>query len=89
MELIEASDGIRRPERFQALLLACEADARGRLGLEENDYPQRHHLLSALRAANGIDTRQVAETLQGIELGAAIRERRLAAVSMALSDDGN
>jgi len=87
MELIEASDGVRRPERFQALLLTCEADARGRMGLEENDYPQRRHLQSVLRAANEIDTRQQAETLQGVELGAAIRKRRLAAVALALAED--
>lgn len=86
MNVIEASDGIRRPERFQALLLACEADARGRLGLEKNDYPQRRNLLTALSAANAVDTREMSETLQGIELGTAIRERRLAAVSMALNE---
>ncbi|HEX5649635.1 MAG TPA: multifunctional CCA addition/repair protein [Steroidobacteraceae bacterium] len=30
LELLEATDAFRRPDRFEKLLLACEADARGR-----------------------------------------------------------
>ena len=35
VRLLERCDALRRPERFAELLLACECDARGRLGLEE------------------------------------------------------
>ena len=35
LELLEKTDAFRRPERFAELMLACEADARGRAGLEE------------------------------------------------------
>ena len=41
VRLLERCDALRRPERFAELLLACECDARGRLGLEERPYPQR------------------------------------------------
>ena len=48
LKLIEALDGFRRPERVQKFLLACEADARGRTGLEERDYPQNAYLTTAV-----------------------------------------
>ena len=41
LKTLEACDALRRPERFADLLLACEADARGRTGLENRSYPQR------------------------------------------------
>ena len=39
MRLLERCDALRRPERFAEVLLACECDARGRLGLEEQAVP--------------------------------------------------
>jgi tRNA nucleotidyltransferase (CCA-adding enzyme) len=68
---------------------ACEADARGRTGLEERPYPQRHLLFSVWQAALAVDTRAVAgpggagEGLHGEELGEAIRQARLRAVTAA------
>ncbi len=53
--LLESLDAIRRPERFDKFLLACEADARGRTGLEDENYPQRDYLLRILEAVCGID----------------------------------
>ena len=48
LKLLNATDALRRPDRFEAFLLACEADARGRLGLEQRDYPQADYLRQAL-----------------------------------------
>ena len=45
VRLLERCDAIRKPERFADVLLACECDARGRLGFEEAAYPQRPRLL--------------------------------------------
>ncbi len=39
LKTLEGCDALRRPERFADFLLACEADARGRKGLEMRDYP--------------------------------------------------
>jgi len=86
LKLIEASDGIRRPERFEALLTACEADARGRTGLEKSDYPQRTRLQRALKAAREVDIKPLAATAQGSELGKAIRSQRLSAIGAALKE---
>ena len=42
------TDALRRPERFEQFLLACESDARGRKGLEQRAYPQAEWLRAAL-----------------------------------------
>ena len=55
LKLIEALDGFRRPERVQKFLLACEADARGRTGLEERDYPQNAYLTTILNELSQLD----------------------------------
>jgi tRNA nucleotidyltransferase (CCA-adding enzyme) len=55
LELIEALDGFRRPERVQKFLLVCEADAKGRTGLEEHDYPQNTYLTTILNELSQLD----------------------------------
>jgi len=55
LKLLEALDGFRRPERVQKFLLACEADARGRTGLEERDYPQNEYLTTILNELSQLD----------------------------------
>ena len=40
MKLLEDADLLRRPERVQDFAAACEADFRGRKGLENRGYPQ-------------------------------------------------
>lgn len=82
LKLLERLDAIRRPERFQDFLIACEADARGRKGCEENDYPQAGYLTAAAEAARAVDARRlVDEGYTGSKLGAALRRERLNAVT--------
>jgi tRNA nucleotidyltransferase (CCA-adding enzyme) len=89
LELLESLDAFRRGNRVTEFLDACEADARGRTGLEEQPYPQRDLVLSAWQAALAVDTRAVTapggagDGLSGEALGAAIRNARLAAVVAA------
>jgi tRNA nucleotidyltransferase (CCA-adding enzyme) len=81
LELIETLDGFRRPERFAQFLTACEADARGRLGLEARDYPQRAVLEAALAAARGVDAGAIAaECVAGPEVAKRLRAARVAAI---------
>jgi tRNA nucleotidyltransferase (CCA-adding enzyme) len=54
LEFMERADAFRRPERFAQALLACEADSRGRAGLESVPYPQREYLHAARDAAAAI-----------------------------------
>jgi len=54
LEFLERADALRRPDRFSLALLACEADARGRTGMESKPYPQRQYLAAARDAAAAI-----------------------------------
>ena len=90
LRLLERCDALRRPERFDEALLACECDARGRAGKEDEPYPQRPRLAAALRAALSVDTAPVAEAavargLAGPAIGEAVREARVRAIADALA----
>jgi tRNA nucleotidyltransferase (CCA-adding enzyme) len=81
LKLLEACDAFRRPQRFEQFLLACEADARGRAGLEDRDYPQADRLRVACRAASSVDTAAIAASRDAAEIADAIREARLQEVA--------
>ena len=85
LRLFERCDALRRPQRFLQALLACECDARGRLGREDAPYPQRARLAAALDAALAAPAQAVAEQAQaqgltGPAIGERIREARQAAI---------
>lgn len=61
VKIIEQADGIRRPDRFMQMLLACECDARGRTGHEDDDYPQAQRFLAVLTAVRAIDAGAIAK----------------------------
>lgn len=89
VRLLERCDAFRKPERFDQVLLACECDARGRLGLEERPYPQRERLRAALAAARQVSTAAVAADaaargLQSEKVGEEIHRARVSAVGQLL-----
>ena len=84
-KLIEAVDGLRRPQRFERFLLACEADARGRLGLEERPYPQAGILRTALAAAREVRSDDATGETHGRALGMRLRQLRIQAIRDVLN----
>jgi tRNA nucleotidyltransferase (CCA-adding enzyme) len=81
LKTLEACDALRRPERFADFLHACEADARGRKGLEERSYPQREFFAAARAAAAAVAlTAEERAGLSGEQIGQELRRRRLAAI---------
>jgi tRNA nucleotidyltransferase (CCA-adding enzyme) len=89
VRLLERCDAFRKPQRFEEVLLACECDARGRLGMQEQPYPQRERLMSVLGAARAVDTAAVAaqareEGLAGDQIGQRIQAARTHAVAHVL-----
>ena len=89
VRLLERCDAIRKPERFAEILLACECDARGRLGFEESAYPQRPRLLAVLAAVQSVVTREIAAQAaargqSGAQVGALIHQARVEAVAQWL-----
>jgi tRNA nucleotidyltransferase (CCA-adding enzyme) len=88
VRLLERCDAFRKPQRFADILLACECDARGRLGLSEQPYPQRQRLLAALSAAQSVPTHEVAAAAEaqgesGAKIGERVHAARVAAVAAA------
>ncbi len=87
MKLFSECDALRRPERFEHALLACEADARGRLGLEDRPYPQADHLRAMLDDARAVSPRELDLTgLQGPAIAKRIYDSRLSAVKHGLRE---
>ncbi|MFK7888247.1 MAG: multifunctional CCA addition/repair protein [Gammaproteobacteria bacterium] len=72
MRLFNKTDALRRPERFEEALLACEADARGRTGFEQSAYPQADHLRKLLSVVQKVRPGDL--NLEGLK-GPAIANR--------------
>lgn len=81
LKVLEKTDAFRRPDRFEQFLLACEADARGRAGLENRRYPQADHFRGAFAAASAIDSGAIAKAHEKSKIPTAIRRARKKAVS--------
>lgn len=80
-KLFKALDVRRRPERLELFLGACEADARGRTGLEDQPYPQADFLRAAAEALHNVDIAALRERgLEGPKLGEAIEQARIRAL---------
>jgi tRNA nucleotidyltransferase (CCA-adding enzyme) len=80
--ILEKTDAFRRPERFTQALLACEADSRGRLGLEQVPYPQREYLQAARDAAAAVKpTPQDIAEHAGPKIAERLHERRLQTIT--------
>jgi tRNA nucleotidyltransferase (CCA-adding enzyme) len=81
VEFLERADAFRRPERFAQALLAFEADARGRTGMETRPYPQSAWLRAARDAAATVrPSAQELDGLNGPAIGAMIRRQRVRAI---------
>jgi tRNA nucleotidyltransferase (CCA-adding enzyme) len=89
LRLLVRCDALRRPERFLLALQACECDARGRLGKEDEAYAQGPRLALLLQAAQSVDSAAVSaqalqDGLKGPAVGARMDAARLAAIAAAL-----
>jgi tRNA nucleotidyltransferase (CCA-adding enzyme) len=81
LRTLESCDALRRPERFADFLLACEADARGRTGLEGRAYPQREYFTRVRAAAAAVQlTADERVGLSGEQIGQELRRRRTVAI---------
>ncbi|MGD8206544.1 MAG: multifunctional CCA addition/repair protein [Thiohalocapsa sp.] len=82
LALFEGCDLFRRPERFEQMLVACEADYRGRAGFEERDYPAGELLRRCAEAVTTLDLRPViAAAGEAEQIPELIRRARLAAIA--------
>ena len=83
LKLLNALDALRRPARLELFLAACEADKRGRLGHENDAYPQAGYLREAQAAAAAVESsRFVEQGLVGPAIGEAMNAARVDAIAL-------
>ncbi|MEA3278503.1 MAG: multifunctional CCA addition/repair protein [Pseudomonadota bacterium] len=86
--MFEGADAFRRPERFEQMLVACEADFRGRTGYQERDYAQGRRLRRLLASVRKLDVGAVAAAVSDPrKVPERVREARIRAIREALSAD--
>ena len=82
-KLLEKTDAYRRPERFLQFLVCCKADAQGRTGFENRNYPQANYLRCALELASSVETKDLIHAgFEGVELGKEIKRVRIRNISV-------
>jgi len=85
LEFLIQLDAIRQPERFNGFLQACEADSRGRTGLENCPTPAADLMRKVLDAAFTIDAGAIASKQSDVEkIKIAIFEARVEAIKRVL-----
>ncbi len=85
LKLLNRLDAFRRPRRLTQFLLACEADARGRDGLENQPYVQADLLRAAFHAALTVTAQPlVAAGLRGEAIAQELHQQRIKAIKQAL-----
>jgi len=83
-DLLQRCDAFRKPARVAALALVCEADKRGRLGLQDAPYPQGAALQRLHAAAMAVNARDIVrEGMDGPQIGQALRKARVRAIGVA------
>jgi tRNA nucleotidyltransferase (CCA-adding enzyme) len=87
LEVLERTDALRRPDRFELMLQACMADFRGRPGHETRDFPQAARLIEALGIVRDVDAGAVAaETDDKSMIPTAVRNARLSALKQRMAE---
>ncbi|MEZ5604129.1 MAG: multifunctional CCA addition/repair protein [Burkholderiaceae bacterium] len=88
--LLERLDVLRKPQRLEELIAACESDWRGRLGFGDRPWPQAERLRTAALAMRTVDAGAIAAAHAGSTTGLreAIHAARVTAVAAAIGDDG-
>lgn len=81
IKIFDKMDVWRKPERLEPILLCCQADHAGRLGLESEPYPQKARFEMAFEAAKAVEVKEVvAAGFKGQEIREELTKRRVEAV---------
>lgn len=83
VKLFDKADFWRKPHRLEQLLTACEADSKGRKGLETSPYPQADYLKRCFAAASAVEVQTIiAQGYKGAEIREQLGKARMAAVQV-------
>ncbi|VAX11691.1 CCA tRNA nucleotidyltransferase [hydrothermal vent metagenome] len=82
LQTMLALDAFRKPQRFEQFLLVCEADVRGRTGLEGRDYSQADYFRAVWHAAMEVDTAAISRSEpEPQRIAAQIQQERRRAIA--------
>jgi tRNA nucleotidyltransferase (CCA-adding enzyme) len=89
--LLERLDVLRKPQRLDDVIAACECDWRGRLGFGDRPWPQAARLRLAAQAMRAVDAGAIAAAHADSATGIreAIHAARVAAVTAAIGAPGH
>ena len=80
--LLKGVGALKSSDKLNDFLRCCEADARGRTGFEDRDYPSADYLRAALVAITDISIADlVASGTDGAEIGRQLTLRRIACIA--------
>ncbi len=75
-KLLDDLDAWRAPEDFERFLIACQSDAQGRKGLQNQAYPQADFLRRIYDASRDISIKDVSKEVSGKQIGIEIHQLR-------------
>lgn len=85
LKVLNKLDAWRKPDRFLDVLLVCQADHAGRLGYEDQPYPQRELFIGAYQAAASVSVKAIIdEGYKGKEIRDEQDKRRINAIKEAV-----
>ncbi|MEI6859593.1 MAG: multifunctional CCA addition/repair protein [Shewanella sp.] len=87
IKLFDKADLWRKPQRLEQIALACEADAKGRLGFENQAYPQALYFKHTFEAANAVAIKPIIDAgFKGAEIKQQLQIKRIEIVSKVKSN---
>lgn len=97
LTMLEKTGSLKFEERAEHIAICCTADARGRTGFEQRDYPQADLFRSYYTAANSVDTGAIAASVSangsgkadGKAIQLAIKEARAAQIEQVKRNFNN
>lgn len=85
LKLLRALDAFRNPENLEDYLIACQSDATGRTGMENNAYTKGDIIRAAFIAASKVDVQElIQQGYTGADLGEQLDRARVVAIKHAL-----
>ncbi|WP_394391936.1 multifunctional CCA addition/repair protein [Shewanella woodyi] len=82
IKIFDKADLWRKPDRLELLATACEADSKGRLGLENNPYPQADYLRESFQVASSVAVKPIIEAgFKGAEIKEQLKLKRIEIVT--------
>ena len=82
LKLLTVIGALKSAEKLDDFLLCCMADAKGRKGLEMQEYAPNRYLREAREAAIAVQvTDLVASGIKGADIGTHLKQRQIAALS--------